>query len=386
MLYFTDKAGNVNRTKLNVVNGIWRDVTTETGIEYESSKNNSTAQKADTSDSAVKATNEDDYLLLRKGSGIGRAQNYDINVNLGDGDDTLIVPGAVSAKSTIIMGNGDDRVDFYTTPTGTGSTRVIYLDNEDGTGSGNDVFIFHETGSRISGSTGLVKTDLNLGDGDNLVRIEDRLNGSSIVGGAGSDDIYIYDNMEVRSAGGVKQSIIQTKDGNDIVEVRGDILNESQVLLGNGDDLFISGGSIGGAAVLNTGSNSNGLKGVKVIDGGEGFDTFIFSNALGKTQTIDLTNQYTTIKGFEKFDLTGSQDNTLKLAASDVLDNVGNFQLFGKQYSNTLIIDGNAGDKVEIGGATQLQSNVHIDGTTYVQYSVSGATVLIEDSVAVSII
>ncbi|WP_208604166.1 GA-like domain-containing protein, partial [Rodentibacter heidelbergensis] len=394
VLYFTDKAGNVGKTRLNIVNGIWLDVTTEKGIDPNTAHLGDGGQVQDMSDNAIKATEQGDAFLLLKGGEIGP-----YNINLASGDDLLVVKADILPNANIVMGNGHDRIDLYssTSPL-TRTRRVIYLDNPDGTGAGDDEFYFHFTGKNISGTSGLRQTDVYLGDGDNLIHINDRLGGSAITGGSGRDAVYVYDNMERH--GSYHQASIDTKDGNDLVEVRGDILNDSSIKLGSGDDYLMFGGGIGANAIGQRSNKDHITK--AIIEGGDGFDTLVLTNKLGDyrpkeepnaaavnnngIQTLDLTDDKVSITGFERISIKGTKDNVLKLSTLDVLENAGSVIFGGEELWRSMIIQGNTGDRVILTDAATVlgAGSTQLDGETYYRYNTGGAMLYVHHEVKVT--
>jgi hypothetical protein len=99
------------------------------------------------------------------------------------------------------------------------------------------------------------------------------------------------------------------------------------------------------------------------VDGGNGNDTLALD---GSGMILDLSSVRGRIRDIESIDLTGSGDNELQLSALDILNLSGS--------SNTLIVDGDAGDSVSglsAGGWTDAGS----DGVY--QTFTSGAAVLL---------
>lgn len=108
---------------------------------------------------------------------------------------------------------------------------------------------------------------------------------------------------------------------------------------GNGDDTLAGGG---GADSFHGGAGNDIIVvpdlAARKIDGGSGSDTLRLS---GAGQTLDLALFRNRIEGIETIDLSGSGNNTLKVLARDLLNL--------NELSNTLTVDGNAGDKVVLG-------------------------------------
>ncbi|MGF6415007.1 hypothetical protein [Paraburkholderia sp. MM5482-R1] len=101
----------------------------------------------------------------------------------------------------------------------------------------------------------------------------------------------------------------------------------------DGDDIF----TMGDLSNFNADSTS--------IEGNGGIDTLKLT---GTDQTLDLTNElHGKLSSIEVFDITGTGNNTLKLALGDVLD-LGGKDLFIADGHTQLMVKGDAGDKVEL--------------------------------------
>ncbi|MDH4480584.1 MAG: hypothetical protein QE283_11975 [Rhodoferax sp.] len=133
------------------------------------------------------------------------------------------------------------------------------------------------------------------------------------------------------------------------------------------------------------------------IDGGSGLDTIALSGAV---LTFDLTliaNQAASspdgsrrIDSIEKIDLTGTGANTLKLTAMDVLD-MGSANLFETTVRQQLLVNGDAGDMVDLANGTGTEGwtlasrTVALDGVNYAIWNndTSKATVYVNTAVVV---
>ncbi|OWP48073.1 Ig-like domain-containing protein, partial [Pseudomonas nitroreducens] len=134
------------------------------------------------------------------------------------------------------------------------------------------------------------------------------------------------------------------------------------------------------------------------IFGSHGTDTLKLT---GANQVLDLRtlagdNDQAKISSIEKFDITGTGNNTLKISLNDVL-NLGETDLFRKDGKVQVLVDGDAGDKVELynlhdhgtaPGVWQSSGTASIGGATYNVYSYSqlDAEVLIKQAVTSSIV
>lgn len=127
------------------------------------------------------------------------------------------------------------------------------------------------------------------------------------------------------------------------------------------------------------------------VDGRSGTDTLSLS---GSGLTLDLTQlPASAITSFERVNLTGSGNNTVRLTVSDVLDfatsnvfNSGNgwSGLSSSVAQRQLVIDGNAGDVVNgTGGWTRQSGTVTNSGQSYTVYTSgtgSSAAMLLVDN------
>lgn len=134
------------------------------------------------------------------------------------------------------------------------------------------------------------------------------------------------------------------------------------------------------------------------VHGGAGVDTL---NLMGKDQVLDLTaltgdSGGARISSIERFDITGTGDNTLKVSLNDVL-HLGGTDLFRKDGKVQLMVDGDAGDTVElhglrdhgsVAGNWQNSGTTTLNGSTYNIYSYASldAEVLVKEAVTSHIV
>ncbi len=134
------------------------------------------------------------------------------------------------------------------------------------------------------------------------------------------------------------------------------------------------------------------------IHGGAGVDTL---KLMGKDQVLDLTaltgdSGGARISSIERFDITGTGDNTLKVSLNDVL-HLGGTDLFRKDGKVQLMVDGDAGDTVElhglrdhgsVAGNWQNSGTTTLNGSTYNIYSYASldAEVLVKEAVTSHIV
>ncbi len=167
------------------------------------------------------------------------------------------------------------------------------------------------------------------------------------VNGDGFDDIIIGAPHSHDDLAGGSAYIVYGRDVTGSVRFLGDSGNDSltgsaaaeNFVSGNGNDLMVGGG---GADAFHGGAGDDIIvladMTARRIDGGSGSDTLRLS---GAGQTLDMALFRNRIDSIETIDLTGSGNNTLKVLARDLLNL--------NEQSNTLTVDGNAGDKVVLG-------------------------------------
>ena len=168
--------------------------------------------------------------------------------------------------------------------------------------------------------------------------------------------------------------------GNDILEARSTerpfYLNtfDANIDMGSGDDIVKTSGPI-----------QNYLHDREIsIDGGDNFDTFKFENRDGKA----ITTTISALSNFEKIDITGTLNNTVNIQKEDVERNHNTKATVdgsGKPHDNVLIIDGNAGDKVNLNDISNVASSqVTYEGNTYHVYHTGSNELWIDSDIAVA--
>jgi len=210
--------------------------------------------------------------------------------------------GTEGSGAGIDMGGGNNTINFV----GKNSAASLILETGDGTDTIN-----------IGGETSFGGTFTGSTDGNTF---KQRL---SISTGSGDDTINIDKGAVLKAA------TLNTGDGNDNVKLNGELQDTpdywhstSSIDLGSGDDTL----HIGKDAIMGSGTT---------IKGGAGTDTLDIAG------NIDFSK----VAGFEKVSLGGSANNvTLNLTLDDVLN------ITRGNVSNTLRIDGEAGDHVHMSG------------------------------------
>ena len=271
-----------------------------------------------------------------------------VGLRYGDGDDTINLNGGnnlskadSSSYADIDTGKGNDTINFN----GENKSGGLSIDTADG----NDTITFG-AGTTLGGT--FMSSDNNL------------VSHSVGIGmGAGNDTLNIEKGAVLKNAG------IDMGDGNDVVNLNGGLEKAgggmyspgvSAIDLGSGNDII----HIGKDAVVNDDAMS--------FRGGPGHlerDGIIIQGGAG-TDTLDLAGNidFSKVAGFEKITLGGNANNvTLNLTIDDVLN------ITRGNASNTLRIDGESGDQVDMsafskGGVNSegyREFSATSDGTTF---------------------
>ena len=247
------------------------------------------------------------------------------------------------SDATVTLSNTqtDDKVGFgfdAGNDTLTFNGNNTFGNGSEGSGAGIDMGGGNNTINFV-GKNSVASLKLETGDGADTINI----GGETSFGGTftGSTDSNTYsqsvsistgsgdDAINIDKGAVLKAATINTGDGNDNVKLNGELqdihgfrLFASSIDLGSGDDTL----HIGKDAIMGSGTT---------IKGGAGTDTLDIAG------NIDFSK----VAGFEKVSLGGSANNvTLNLTLDDVLN------ITRGNVSNTLRIDGEAGDHVHMSG------------------------------------
>ena len=205
------------------------------------------------------------------------------------------------------------------------------------------------------------------------------------INGDGFDDLLVgarYGDADGNTKANAGESyVIFGRDFSATVTQQG--TGAGEVLTGSaGADVMIAGqgndsiNGLGGLDVMHGGAGDDVLRvadlGFANLDGGSGTDTLALS---GAGMVLDLTqianNKLTEI---EAIDLSGSGNNTLRLTALEVLNL--------SSTSNTLRVDGDAGDWLVLGDAAWVRGATALG---YTSFALGQATLQVATTVAVAV-
>ncbi|NBS63748.1 MAG: calcium-binding protein [Betaproteobacteria bacterium] len=258
--------------------------------------------------------------------------------SINDGTVRLESTGVAVNLSAITTGNGFTLVN--TTANGTDLQGSGLADTITG-GSGNDTIGGGDGSDVLSGGNGIDMVDYR--NASSAVTVN--LATNSATGGAGSDTLAafegIFGSAHADTLNGTTASdTINGYDGNDTID--GDAGRDhvspgrgsDQVTLGAGNDtLLVEADWVNDAAP-------------DTIDGGTGIDSIAL---LGASLNLDFTNLTrfgdSRVESIERIDITGTGNNTLAIDVSQVLELTDLLSA-----SAVLVIDGNAGDTVNLSG------------------------------------
>ena len=344
----TDKAGNSGQasSKAHAFNS--------DGSRY---YNNELLVGTDIHDGKVTASDGNDKVVVGTKGGYKHI-TAGSNINLGNGDNELIV-GTNIDHSHVVTGSGDDIVKVggyilnardesrpnhpgekdYSINLGDGDNQLIVGTNIAGShvtaGDGDDVVTVgqwqHAGDSWISAGS-----IVNLGGGNNKLTVGTNIDSSTVTTGSGDDVIKV--------GGYVTKSTINLGSGDDTINIS-DYFDSSTLTTGAGDDKVTIGGSIkstvpGKSSFIDLGDGNDTISVGNIengkIDGGAGYDILSITNP---SNTIDLSSIAKKADNFEELNISNGQaGTTLKIGLKDVVDLTDD--------NNILKISGDAGDAV----------------------------------------
>ncbi|WP_276309813.1 Ig-like domain-containing protein [Limnohabitans planktonicus] len=321
-------------------------------------------------------------------------------ISAGLGNDTIFTTGSSSVE-TIYGGYGNDFIDARNG----GSTNGEYLFGDESlieTIGGNDTIYSSDGASSVYGgggndliTTGFSADSVSGHTGDDTINTNagnDTVFGGSgndvINSGAGSDSIYANDGLDTVYGG----------DGAD--SISGGI-GDDWLDGGAGDDSIVGGegtvGTIFGNDTIVMGAGANTVYGElgsdvfifnfdwqndansDTVSGGAGMDMVKFDGAglvLDLTLSMHATGNWLNV---ERIDLTGTGNNTLKLAAADIVDlsdlTVGDASSSNFTLRPFLMMDGNAGDAIDMSALGSGMTLARIVSGT-LSYDFNGNTVI----------
>ena len=315
-------------------------------------------------------------------------------VDLGDGNNKLYV-GTNIANSHVIAGSGDDIVhvgarhendpkfkdgyiaDKSIVDLGDGNNTLKVETNIDHsrvtTGSGNDIvevggYIWNSKDESRSNHPGEADYSINLGDGNNTLTVGAEVKWSSITTGSGDDKLEFKTYM--------LDSKVETGSGDDTINIS-DYFDSSRLLVGAGNDNVTIGGSIkstvpGKSSFIDLGAGDDTISVGNIengkIDGGAGRDILSITNP---GNTIDLSSIAKQADNFEELNISNGQvGTTLKIGLKDVVDLTDD--------NNILKISGDAGDAVSFKDSGWSKGSSSNGYTSYTNVNTDGKTVTIQ--------
>ena len=313
------------------------------------------------------------------------------SLNGGTGNDIL---NGGAGNDRLVGGTGNDRLDGGTgndrLDGGTGDDRLLGGAGTDtllgGTGndslnggSGNDELSGGAGADTLTGGTG--NDTLSGGDGD------DTLNGGSgvdsLAGGNGNDTYVIDVDSEINTA----LADAGTDTVNSSITYLLGAQQENLTLTGSAA-LNGTGNALANILTANSGANTlDGAAGADSVAGAGGNDTLIYDAAdtlldggsdndtllVNGGDLVLNTADFSAASNIEVLDVRGSGANRLFLDGARVAS---------LSDSDVLRIRGDAADDLSISGAWVAIADTDIDGVTYAQYTLSGATLQAEAAAA----
>ena len=165
---------------------------------------------------------DNDTGLWLEGHGPVLKASTELQPQLNGNDNYEIDVKTITHKAEFTLGSGDDVVNIHKSGNGWG---WINMDSKIDLGDGNN---------RLIVAADLDSSTVISGKGDDYIEIKDDVaNGAKIITGAGNDTVIVGDTV----ANTIFTKVgISTGDGNDSVTIKGDAIDKAKIDLGNGDD------------------------------------------------------------------------------------------------------------------------------------------------------
>lgn len=303
----------------------------------------------------------------------GLIANPKLQLDMGDGDDLLVVKNGVGStiRSTLLFGNGNDsmfvggtfngrkeNVDF-----GNGNNTLNIgrdLVNNGAIAQSNITFGKDNDTLVISGNFDNKETTINMGDGSDFVQVGGQIRAGSIISGNGNDTYELGGIGWSGALGATANTInVKTGAGNDSVTIRGHAFRGG-IHLEGGDDILS----------LNTIQNISNTSDM-VFDGGAGHDTLKLT---GSKQSYDMD----IIRNFETIDMASTQtQQTLSVTGASLKKSTNSKKLYIKAGAEDIVNLGDGNDsKANLKDGKLTWSKVNseqqtIDGTVYDAYNLA---------------
>ena len=165
---------------------------------------------------------DNDTGLWLEGHGPVLKASTELQPQINGNDNYEIDVKTITHKSEFTLGSGDDVVNIHKSDNGWG---WINMDSKIDLGDGNN---------RLIVAADLDSSTVISGKGDDYIEIKDDVaNGAKIITGAGNDTVIVGDTV----ANTIFTKVgISTGDGNDSVTIKGNAIDKAKIDLGNGDD------------------------------------------------------------------------------------------------------------------------------------------------------
>lgn len=319
-----DSAGNIASTKTMYIRNLFSNMNTEMGPDPSQGRKFNVGLITDiinrqaTSENGLKFTDDNDHLVVgldeyaRKSGVNGNMASMvggkELNVDTGAGDDHIQLRGNLQSwrGGSLKMGEGNDKLTFDTAEIATGGQYDIDF------GNGNDRLVINgavNVGATMNVSFGegndsmYVKSNLNgspsgrydFGNGDNSLEVGGYVTKEqTFLFGKGSDSFVVADHIDYAT--------VSMGAGNDVFKVGGNLRYGATVNMGEGDDVLVAGGI------------NNALDAQTVtVDMAEGNDTATFNSINGGKVDMGM--------GDDVLNISTLSGGTINLGAGDDIVN-----------------------------------------------------------------